>query len=526
MTENSLKPTRNEARSRAKRAMPIVLGLAGILSLSTLLTPILFETQTAKAQTSKPAPIINVAQSGFADLVDRVKASVVSIKVVHKSRRDRRRSRRWDREYHFGPNSRNRQPNSRDGQESRRFNEYFDRFGRNRDRKRRGNSRRLRRSGAQGSGFIISEDGYIVTNKHVIDRQTRVRVTLDGGKTYNAKVVGTDPKTDLALLKIEADRKLTPVKFASKPARVGDWVVAVGNPFGLGGTVTTGVVSANGRSIGRGAYSEYLQIDAAINKGNSGGPAFNLAGEVVGVNTAIISPSGGSVGIAFAIPASTAKHVIEQLKSSGKVTRGWLGVQIQRVTDDIADSLGLDGRYGTLIVRVTPDSPADKAGLKSGDTVLEVAGQRVRGPRDLARKISRVKPGSEVDIKLLRDGKQITKSVEIKALRSDNKMASAKPDRKPREASIAKLGIELRMDGDDDAVVIADVEPNSPAADKGLKPGDRILEVGGKKISSPREVRRELENATKKGRKAVLLLVRSRNGKRERFIALPLKKRT
>jgi len=528
MTDNSLKSARNEAKSRAKRAVPIVLGLAGILSLSTILTPTLFTTPKAQAQTSSPAQLINVAQSGFADLVDRVKPSVVSINVVHKSRHERRRGRRHgmrrDREHRSGPDFRN----LPEGHPFREFQDRYGRgenhrrYGRGENRRRHGQRRHMRRSRAQGSGFIISEDGYIVTNKHVIERHNRVRVTLDGGKTHDAKVIGTDPKTDLALLKIDAGRKLTPVKFADKPARVGDWVVAVGNPFGLGGTVTTGVVSANGRSIGRGSYSEYIQIDAAINRGNSGGPAFNLAGEVVGVNTAIISPSGGSVGIGFAIPSSTAKHVIASLKSDGKVTRGWLGVQIQPVTDDIAESLGLDGRYGTIIVRVTEDSPAEKAGLKSGDTVLEVDGKRVLGPRDLARKIARVRPGTEVEIKLLRDRKEMTKSVKVKALPGEDRIASAKPDVDTKEVTIAKLGLELRMDQDDETVIIADVEPNSTAADKGLKPGDRIIEVAGKKVSSPSEVRRALEKAAEKGRKAVLILVRS--GKRERFIALPLKR--
>jgi len=255
-----------------------------------------------------------------------------------------------------------------------------------------------------GSGFFISADGYVVTNNHVIDGEESVTVITDDGTEYNAKVIGKDARTDLALLKVDANTTFTYVKFAQQEPRVGDWVVAVGNPFGLGGTVTAGIISAHGRNIGAGPYDDFLQIDAAVNRGNSGGPAFNFKGEVVGINTAIFSPSGGNVGIAFAIPASTAQRVIGDLMKSGSVVRGWLGVQIQSITKDIADSLQMPDAKGALVAEIQPNSPAEGTGLKVGDAIIAVDGQPVKDSRDLAVRISDMAPGATAKITYWRGG--------------------------------------------------------------------------------------------------------------------------
>ena len=247
----------------------------------------------------------------------------------------------------------------------------------------------------QGSGFFISADGYAVTNNHVVDKAESVEVTTDDGKSYTAKVIGTDPKTDIALIKVEGRSDFPHVTLAEKPPRIGDWVLAVGNPFGLGGTVTAGIVSARGRDIGAGPYDDFIQIDAPVNKGNSGGPTFDVDGNVIGVNTAIYSPSGGSVGIAFAIPADTVKTVVTQLKDKGTVTRGWIGVQIQPVNADIADSLGLKNAEGALVAEPQSDGPAAKAGIQSGDVITSVNGQPVKDARDLAKRIGG--PGARLE---------------------------------------------------------------------------------------------------------------------------------
>src|SRR6202047_1894497 len=269
---------------------------------------------------------------------------------------------------------------------------------------------------AQGSGFIISADGYVVTNHHVVENATEVAVTLDDGKTVPATIVGTDKKTDLALLKIKQGGPYQNVDFATATPRVGDWVIAVGNPFGLGGTVTAGIVSARGRDIGAGPYDDFLQADAPVNRGNSGGPTFNTQGQVVGVNTAIFSPSGGSVGIGFAIPAETAQNVIAALKDKGVVARGWIGVQIQPVTQEVADSLGLKSAKGALVAETQPNSPASAAGIKSGDVILGIDGGRIDGPRDLARKVAALGPGKKTDLIYWHDGSEKTAPVKLGSL--------------------------------------------------------------------------------------------------------------
>src|SRR5947208_936071 len=260
----------------------------------------------------------------------------------------------------------------------------------------------------QGSGFFISADGYAVTNNHVVDKASTVEVIADNGKTYTAKVIGTDPRTDIALIKVEGRGDFPYVQLAEKSPRIGDWVLAVGNPFGLGGTVTAGIVSARGRDIGAGPYDDFIQIDAPVNKGNSGGPTFDVDGNVIGVNTAIFSPSGGSVGIAFAIPAPTVKTVVGQLRDKGTVTRGWIGVQIQAVTPDIADGLGLKQATGALVSEPQKDSPAAKAGIQSGDVITAVNDAPVHDPRELARKIGTMAPGATVKLAVLHSGQSKT----------------------------------------------------------------------------------------------------------------------
>jgi serine protease Do len=368
---------------------------------------------------------------------------------------------------------------------------------------------------ALGSGFVISADGYVVTNNHVVDKADEVKISFQNGDKFDATVIGTDPKTDLALLKIKSDKTFPHVEFTKTEAKVGDYVMAVGNPFGLGGTVTSGIVSARGRDIGSGPYDDFIQVDASINKGNSGGPTFNMAGEVVGINTAIFSPSGGSVGIGFAIPASTATSVIESLKTNHKVTRGWLGVQIQPVTPDIAESLGLENAKGAIISELTDGSPALKAGLKSGDTILKVDGTEIADARDLAKVISHVAPGKVVQLSIIRGGKAQTMPVTLEAMPTDLKMASTKVE-EPKAGSLSSLGLDVASADDGAGVKITKVDPNSAAAERGLKEGDVILEVAGTQVNDPAAVAEALKGA--KGKK-VLMLIKTAEG--QRYLALP-----
>ncbi|MBC2774427.1 Do family serine endopeptidase [Rhizobium sp. AQ_MP] len=379
---------------------------------------------------------------------------------------------------------------------------------------------------AQGSGFFISEDGYIVTNNHVIDDGSAFTIVMNDGKEFDAKLVGKDSRTDLALLKVDApNTKFTYVKFADdEKVRVGDWVVAVGNPFGLGGTVTAGIISARGRNIGSGPYDDYLQIDAAVNRGNSGGPGFNLNGEVVGINTAIFSPSGGNVGIAFAIPASVATDVIAKLKETGTVSRGWLGVQIQPVTQDIADSLGLSEAAGALVVAPQAGSPGEEAGIRQGDVVTAVNGDPVKDPRDLARRIAAFAPNTTVDVALWRDGKATEVKVKLGELPADQS-ASAETENNAApapeaEQELSSLGLSVRPADGGKGLAIVDVDPDSDAADKGLKSGETITSVNNQQVSSAADVQKVLDQAKKDGRTRALFQVESESG--SRFVALPI----
>ena len=380
----------------------------------------------------------------------------------------------------------------------------------------------------QGSGFFISADGYAVTNNHVVDDAESVEVRTDDGKTHKAKVIGTDPRTDLALIKVDGSG-YPYVKLADKAPRIGDWVLAVGNPFGLGGTVTAGIVSARGRDINASAYDDFIQIDAPVNKGNSGGPAFDVDGNVIGVNTAIYSPSGGSVGIAFAIPAETVKAVIGQLKEHGMVTRGWVGVQIQPVTKDIADSLSLKKVQGALVAEPQQNSPAEKAGIKSGDVITAVNGKPVKDARDLAKKIGAMAPGTKVDLSIVRNGSERTVSLTLGTLPKNVEAKSNVPTKKKDSGSVdlAKLGLTLAPAGrvagaGDEGVVVTDVNSSGVAADHGFSTGDVILEVAGKRVSTPADVRNEIASVRSQGKHAVLMRVK-KSGSNTRFVALPIK---
>jgi serine protease Do len=447
---------------------------------------------------------------GFADVVEKVKPSVISVRV------------KVDGGPRTGFNSRDLPPG---------IEQFFRRFGMPDMAPDEQPGQRGHRGGrnvvtGQGSGFFISADGFAVTNNHVVDKAESVEVTADDGKVYTAKVIGTDPKTDLALIKVEGRNDFPFVKLSDSNPRVGDWVLAVGNPFGLGGTVTAGIISARGRDIGAGPYDDFIQIDAPVNKGNSGGPTFDVDGNVIGVNTAIFSPSGGSVGIAFAIPADTVKTVITQLKDKGAVTRGWIGVQIQPVTDDMADSLGMKKAEGALVAEPQADGPAAKAGIKASDVITAVNGQPVRDARDLAKRIGGLAPGATVKLDVFRKGTNQTLSFTLGEVPKEQKQARARADdREPAGTELPRLGLTLApatgvAGAGGEGVVVTAVDPDGPAANHGIKAGDVILDVGGKAVSNFSDVRKALADARDDGKRAVLMRVKS--GDTLRFVALPL----
>jgi serine protease Do len=461
-------------------------------------------TTPAHAQTAQ-RPV------GFADIVEKVKPAVISVRVKMNAGPQ---MSDFGGDDPFGPNS----P----------FQYFFKRFGQEMPGQgpgMRGMPRRQFATG-QGSGFFISADGYAVTNNHVVDKAESVEVTTDDGKTHTAKVIGTDSRTDLALIKVEGGSDFPYVRLSDQAPRIGDWVLAVGNPFGLGGTVTAGIVSARGRDIGAGPYDDFIQIDAPVNKGNSGGPTFDVDGNVIGVNTAIFSPSGGSVGIAFAIPADTVKSVVGQLKDKGKVTRGWIGVQIQPVTADIADSLGMKVAKGALVAEPQEGSPAAKAGIKSGDVIVSLNGEAVPDARTLARRISSMPPSTAVKIGVYRNGREEVLSMVLGELPKE-RQASLDTNKRGEQqnADLARLGLSLAPAADvggagDKGVVVTQVDADGAAAAHGFKTGDVILDVGGKAVNAPADVRRALADAKSGGRRTVLMRVKSEQG--TRFVALPL----
>lgn len=416
----------------------------------------------------------------FADLVEDVRPSVVSIQI--------------------------RSQDDSNPLQERLPGSPFDRFFR---RDGEENLPRSRPQFGQGSGFIISEDGFVVTNNHVVENATEVRVINFNGETINAEIIGTDTRTDLALLKLEDQSGLPFVQLAEDQIRVGDWVVAVGNPFGLGGSVTAGIISALGREINAGPYDDFIQIDAAINRGNSGGPAFDLNGKVVGVNTAIFTPSGGNVGIAFAIPASTVRTVVDALKKDGVVTRGWLGVSLRGLNQDIADGLGLPDDKGALIAQLQPDGPAEKSGLKSEDVIVGVNGVPIEDPRDLSRMIAAFPPESEIDVELYRDGEKINVKVTLGMLDEDN-LDFDRPQFGRSKAEI-ELGLRVRPDEDGAGLRIIQVVPDSEAERKGLQPGDVITRAGGRRVETNEDLDNAIDRTRERGRRALLLRL-DRNG--------------
>jgi serine protease Do len=389
-----------------------------------------------------------------------------------------------------------------------------------------------------GSGFIIDPAGIIVTNNHVIDGADEISVILQDNTTLKATLLGRDDRTDLAVLQVHTDKKLPAVHFGDSDAsRIGDWVLAIGNPFALGGTVTAGIISARGRDIQQGPYDDFIQTDAAINKGNSGGPLFNMAGEVIGINTAILSPSGGSIGLGFSIPSDEAKVVIDQLRQYGRPRRGWLGVRIQQVTPDIAESLGLHGSDGALIAGVNPDGPADRAHLHNGDVVLSFNGQPMHEMKTLPRVVAETPIDKQVPVEIWRDGKKQVLQVVVKEMPNDQPAAAAveKPKRGPMNASVdlTALGLKVapvtdelraryKLDDKQKGVVITDVASAGIAADRGLKPGDVIVEVSQQAVMAPADVQKQLAEARDQNKKTVLLLVQGKDGMR--WVPLPVRK--
>jgi serine protease Do len=394
------------------------------------------------------------------------------------------------------------------------------------DREQNGAPRRQRRGTALGSGFIISADGYVVTNNHVIENADQIEIEFFDGRLMEATVVGTDPKTDIALLKVKAKDKLKFVRFGdSNKAKVGDWVLAIGNPLGQGFSVSAGIISARGRALS-GSYDDFIQTDAAINRGNSGGPLFNMDGEVIGVNTAILSPNGGSIGIGFSMSSAVVEKVIDQLTTFGETRRGWLGVRIQDVTEDVAEALGIEKTDGALVTDV-PDGPAKTGGIKSGDVIIEFDGKTIKDTRELVRIVGDSPVGKQVSVKVLRDGKKVSLSVKLGRL--EDNIASSQPSRQ-RTKKVEFAGMTLSnlerevaeqfgIDQNIKGVVIVDVKAGSVGEDKGLKKGDVIIQINRIKISSTDELYKLNEEAKKANKTSILMLI-LRNGMR-RFIGLP-----
>ena len=499
-------------------ALAILVGLGGGTAFLATSMPMAAAQVTPAAQITAPG-VANAP--GFADLVDAVKPAVVSIVVEGREKADPQ----------SGGDFNGQIPDLPDDNPLKKF---FDQFGtpggkgpgagpgRPGGQGQQGQAPQGRKYVAAGSGFVISADGYIVTNNHVVENSTKVTVTFDNGDQKSATVVGTDERTDLAVVKVDGESNLPFVKFSTDEARVGDWVIAVGNPFGLGGTVTAGIVSARGRDVAGSSYGDFLQIDAAVNMGNSGGPTFNLKGEVVGVNTEIFSPNGGNVGIAFAIPAKTVEQITSSLIKTGTVTRGFLDVKIQDVTRDIADSVGLKDAKGALITDVTADGPGAKSGLKSGDIITKVDDTAIDTALSLSRTIAGKAPGATVQMTIWRDGKETTLTATLGTF--SDQTAPAKPTTPPADDQTAptqsSVGITVVPNGNGDGLLIQDVDQDSVAADKGFQVGDTILEVDNKKVSTGKQFEDAIKAIQDSGRNTALIKA-ERDGN-VRFIGLPL----
>ncbi|MEO1291441.1 MAG: DegQ family serine endoprotease [Pseudomonadota bacterium] len=485
--------------SRLRQPVRAVVAAAAVASIAAPL---------ALAPTEAPA---RAAPASFADLAERLSPAVVNISTSQTVTRPNRR-----------------RPELPPGLDEL-FRDFFD--------QRRGGPGAPpsgpRKVQSLGSGFVIDPAGLVVTNNHVIEDADEISINFPDGESHPAELIGRDPKTDIALLRIQSDRTFPSVSFAnSDSARVGDWVLAIGNPFGLGGSVSAGIISARNRDISAGPYDDFIQTDAAINRGNSGGPLFNMAGEVIGVNTAIISPSGGSIGIGFSVPSNLASSVITQLREYGETRRGWLGVQIQVVDESMAEALGLDEAQGALVAGVDESGPASAAGIETGDVILRFDGRPVEEMRDLPRLVADTPVGKSVPVILLRRGGERTVSVEI-ALLEEERFTNTSVEREaPAESpggGIETLGMVLEpIDGDnrrrfdlaDDVrgVVVTEVDGASAAAERGVRPGDVLLEVSQKPVDSPREASDAIEDARDEGKGSVLLMLQ-RNGA-TRFVAV------
>jgi serine protease Do len=463
---------------------------------------------TAARAAELTAPGDQAGPRGFADIVKNVKGAVMSVRVRLKKATPSLSS-------------------DEGGNDQNNFafpkGSPFERFFRDFGFQNQPNGRGMQRfSMGQGAAFFISPDGYAVTNNHVVDHAQSIEVATEDGKTYTAKVVGTDAKTDLALIKVEGG-SFPYVQFADHTPQIGDWVIAVGNPYGLAGTVTAGIVSARGRDIGSGPYDDFIQIDAPVNRGNSGGPAFDESGHVVGVTTAIYSPSGGSIGIGFAIPADTVKSIVDQIKEHGSVTRGWLGVQIQTVTPEIADSLGMKKAGGALVAEPEPNSPAANAGMAAGDVIVSMNGQEVTNSSDLARKVAAMRPGSEAKFGIMHNGSEKTVTVKLGTMPNQNSAQNEETHSNPENS--APLGLTIAPADSvpgkgKQGAVVTEVNPDGPAAERGIRTGDVILDVGGKAVSNPSDVRQAMSDARSSGKHDVLMRIKSGNS--TRFVALPV----
>ena len=498
------------------RRVTLLASVAALGAAALLAGPGGYRPANVAAWTSSASAAETAQQhpAGFADLVAKVKPAVISVRVKMDASAEMTSSKEND-----DGNATPLQPGS---PMEKFFQQFGQQFGQNAPN---GTPQRHRMVTGEGSGFFISADGFAVTNNHVVDHATSVQVTMDDGSIYTAKVIGTDPKTDVALIKVDAKKDFPFVKLGDNAPRIGDWVVAVGNPFGLGGTVTAGIVSARGRDIGAGPYDDYIQIDAPINKGNSGGPAFDVDGNVIGVNSAIYSPSGGSVGIGFDIPADTVKMVVAQLKDKGYVTRGWLGVQIQPVTAEIADSLGMKTAEGALVAEPQTGSPAAKAGIEAGDVITAVNGAPVKDARDLARKVAMLAPKTSIKLDVLRNGEAKNLTLTIGEMPNE-RQAKADTEQTKSDANVPHLGLALAPASDAAAsggkgVVVAQVDPDGVAAEQGFRTGDIILDVGGKAVANIGDVRNALMDAQTKGKHDILMRVKTPNG--VRFVAVPLR---
>ena len=483
----------------------------GMLALGFVVAPV--ATPPAQAQLEQMPSV--------ADLAERLLPSVVEISVQSKAENDGQAMQL--------PELPDNSP----------FKDFFDEFLK-KQRKGQTPDQQDRTVNSMGSGFVVDASGLIVTNNHVVEGAESIEVHFQDSTILKAELVGRDPKTDIAVIRVKAGKPLPTVSFGdSDVLRIGEWVVAIGNPFGLGGSVSLGIVSARNRDINAGPYDDFIQTDAAINKGNSGGPLFNLKGEVVGINTAIFSPSGGSVGIGFSVPANTAKGVVDQLEKYGETRRGWFGVKIQSVTDDIAESMAMGKARGALIADVTKTGPAEKAGVEPGDVVSEFNGKQINEMKDLPRSVADTEIGKKVPIKIIRKGKEMEFTAEVGRLEDGEKVVAqqdSKSGATPAPAITTVLGMtvssmtdELRqkysIDNEIKGAVVTEVTPESAAADKRLEPGDVITEAGEKAVTGAADISASIDEAEKAGKNSVLLLV-SKGGKQAemRFIALKLKK--